>query len=135
VHAALEPYVVDDSRIHLSVEDLPVRSDLTLTLTLALHELATNAAKYGALSSATGRVNLTARVEPGEGGREFALIWEEEGGPPVQPPTYVGFGTTMLDKALQYQHRGRTELIWREAGLLCRLRLPLSEVTAGSRGA
>jgi PAS domain S-box-containing protein len=127
VHAALEPYIVDDGRIHLELEDLPVRPDFALTLTIALHELATNAAKYGAWSSPTGRVTLSARVEPGATGTEFHLDWQEDGGPPVQPPTSVGFGTTMLKQAITYQHQGRTELIWREAGLLCRLRLPLAE--------
>jgi two-component sensor histidine kinase len=132
VHAALEPYVVDGSRIHFDIEDLSIRSEFALTLTLALHELATNAAKYGALSSATGRVRLTARVDPAERGQEFSLVWEEEGGPPVQPPTFAGFGTTMLGQAMEFQHQGRTELIWRETGLLCRLRLPLSEITIAS---
>jgi two-component sensor histidine kinase len=47
----------------------------------------------------------------------------------VQPPQYTGFGTTLLGKAMEYQHQGRAELIWREAGLLCRLRLPVSEIT------
>jgi PAS domain S-box-containing protein len=129
VQAALEPYLVDGGRIHLQVEDLPIRSDLALTLTLALHELATNAAKYGALSRASGQVKLTARVEPGESGQEFSLVWDEAGGPPVQPPEYMGFGTTLLGKAMQYQHQGRAELIWRKSGLLCRLRLPVSEMT------
>ena len=128
VHAALEPYLVDGSRIHVEIEDLPIRSDFALTLTLALHELATNAAKYGALSTADGRVRLTARIEPGESGQEFSLDWEEQGGPPVQAPKSTGFGTTMLSQAVEYQHRGRTELIWRESGLVCRLRLPLSEI-------
>jgi PAS domain S-box-containing protein len=129
VHAALEPYLVAGGGIHLDVEDLPIRSDFALTLTLALHELATNAAKYGALSSATGEVRLTACVEPGGNGPEFSLVWDEEGGPPVQPPQYTGFGTTLLGKAMEYQHQGRAELIWRETGLLCRLRLPVSEIT------
>ena len=47
----------------------------------------------------------------------------------MQPPSYAGFGTTMLGKAMAYQHQGRTELIWRETGVVCRLRLPLSEMT------
>jgi PAS domain S-box-containing protein len=128
VHAALEPYLLDNGRIQLDVQDLPITSEFALTLTLALHELATNAAKYGALSSATGRVKLGARVEPAEAGQEFSLLWQEEGGPPVQPPTTTGFGTSMLGQALEYQHQGRTELIWRESGLICRLRLPLAEV-------
>jgi PAS domain S-box-containing protein len=129
VHAALEPYLVDGSRIRLDVEDLPVRSDFALTLTIALHELATNAAKYGALSSATGRAMLTARVQPAETGAEFLLEWQEDGGPPVQPPKTVGFGITMLNQAITYQHHGQTELIWCAAGLQCRLRLPLCEIT------
>jgi PAS domain S-box-containing protein len=129
VQAALEPYLLDAGRIDIDVQDLPIRPEFALTLTLALHELATNASKYGALSSATGRVRLSARIQPAATGEEFLLVWQEDGGPPVQPPSTAGFGTTMLGKALEYQHQGQTELIWREAGLLCRLKLPLSEVT------
>ncbi|HLT02401.1 MAG TPA: PAS domain S-box protein [Geminicoccaceae bacterium] len=131
VHAALEPYLVNGSRIDLDVDDLPIRPDLALTLTLALHELATNAAKYGALYTPKGRVRLSAHVEQPEGGeQEFVLLWEEEGGPPVQEPKVAGFGTTLLGKAMEYQHQGRAELIWRESGLRCRLRLPLSEMAS-----
>jgi PAS domain S-box-containing protein len=129
VHAALEPYLVDPGRIDIDVDDLPVRSEFALTLTLALHELATNASKHGALSGAAGRVRLSARIESAQTGKEFVLVWQEDGGPPVQPPTTAGFGTTLLGKALEYQHQGRTELSWRTAGLLYRLALPLSEVT------
>ncbi len=134
VHAALEPYLVDAGRIDIEVQDLPVRAEFALTLTLALHELATNASKYGALSGASGRVRLSARIERAATGEEFVLVWQEDGGPPVQPPTTAGFGTTLLGKALEYQHQGQTELIWRTAGLLCRLRLPLSEVTVTPSG-
>jgi PAS domain S-box-containing protein len=134
VQAALEPYLVDAARIYVDVQDLPVRSEFALTLTLALHELATNASKYGALSSATGRVRLSARIEPAKRGEEFLLLWQEDGGPPVQPPTTAGFGTTMLGKAFEYQHRGNADLIWRATGLLCRLRLPLSEVIVPPSG-
>jgi PAS domain S-box-containing protein len=134
VHAPLEPYLVDAGRIDIDVQDLPVRAEFALTLTLALHELATNASKHGALSGATGRVRLSARIERAETGEEFVLVWQEDGGPPVRPPTTAGFGTTMLGKALEYQHQGQTELIWRVAGLLCRFRLPLSEVTVTPSG-
>jgi PAS domain S-box-containing protein len=126
VQGALQPYLGDDGRIHLDVEDLAIGPELAFTLTLALHELATNAVKYGALSEAAGRVTLTASPEAGATGEELCLVWQEDDGPPVRPPETTGFGTAMLSRAMQYQHQGRTELIWRESGLLCRLHLPLS---------
>jgi two-component sensor histidine kinase len=126
IQGALKPYLEDGGRIRLDVEDLPIGPEAAFTLTLALHELATNAVKYGALSDAAGRVTLTARPEAGTTGEELCLVWQEEGGPPVRPPETTGFGTTMLSRAIKYQHQGRTELIWSENGLLCRLHLPLS---------
>ena len=126
VQGALEPYRGEGSRIRLDLQDLPIGPELAFTLTLALHELATNAAKHGALSTAAGRVTLTASAEPGATGEELCLVWQEDGGPPVRPPTTTGFGTTMLSRALEYQHQGRSELIWRDNGLLCRLHLPLA---------
>src|SRR5690606_12130236 len=129
VHAALEPYLVNGSRIDLDVDDLPIRPDLALTLTLALHELATNAAKYGSLSKPKGGVSLSVHIEQLENVEQaFVLLWEEEGEPTVQEPKVAGFGPTLLGKAMEYQHRGRAELTWRESGLRCRLRLPLSEM-------
>jgi PAS domain S-box-containing protein len=124
VRAALEPYLGEGSRIDLDLRELTVKSEVAFTLTLALHELATNAVKYGALSSPTGRVTLTASVEADATG--LCLVWQEDQGPKVRPPETAGFGTTILSRAIQYQHQGRTELIWRESGLLCRLHLPLS---------
>ena len=123
VHATLGPHLGDGSRIDLDVQDLPIGQASAQTVALALHELATNAAKYGALSSPAGRVVLTARVEAGEGGEELAIVWQEDGGPPVQEPETTGFGTSMLSTAAV----GRSELIWRPSGLVCRLRLPLTE--------
>jgi two-component sensor histidine kinase len=126
VHGALEPYLGEGSRIRLDLQDPPVGPELAFTLTLALHELATNAVKHGALSDPKGRVTLTARTEAGAAGEELCLVWQEDGGPPTRPPETTGFGTTLLGRAMQYQHQGRSELLWRENGLLCRLHLPLS---------
>ena len=96
------------------------------TFALVLHELATNAEKHGALSTPVGRVTLTARVEQGAGGGdELRVVWAEAGGPPVHRPERTGFGTTLLARAIEYQHGGRVELDWREGGLVCDLRLPL----------
>jgi len=132
--AALGPYLSGRSPVQLDVEDLSLAPELALTITLALHELATNAAKYGALSTPAGRVILTARVERRDGVRQLCLVWQEEGGPPVRAPEFAGFGTTMLGQVIEYQHHGSTELIWDKKGLLCRVTLPLADPTAVPEG-
>jgi PAS domain S-box-containing protein len=126
VQATLEPYVAEHDRIHRNVQDLPLDPEAALTLAIGLHELATNAAKYGALSSPNGRITLTGRVEARDGRDELHLVWQEDGGPAVKPPTAAGFGTTMLGYSLEYQHKGRAELDWRQEGLVCRIMLPFS---------
>ena len=138
--AALEPYIAaaDDGRVRLEAADISLKPAVSLTLPLAFHELATNAGKYGALSTPAGRVVVTADVvgpEDGEGGgRELRVEWREEGGPPVTgEPARVGFGTTLLAQAIAHQHQGRTELLWRGEGLVCRLHLPLEEAVGSSR--
>lgn len=132
VQTALEPYLSEGDRIRLDVEDLRLNPEFALTLALGLNELATNAAKHGALASSAGRVTLTARVEPGESGDELSLVWQEDGGPAVDAPAVAGFGTTMLSQAVEYQHEGKVELDWREEGLVCRLNLPLARAVSSS---
>ena len=132
VRTALEPYLDEGERIRLDVEDLRLNPDFALTLALGLNELATNAVKYGALASPIGRVKLTARVEADQSGAEFRLVWQEEGGPAVDPPAVAGFGTTMLSQAIEYQHEGKVELDWRTEGLVCRLTLPIAKAASAS---
>ena len=132
VQTTLEPYLAEGDRIHLDVQDLRLDPEIALTLAIGLHELATNAAKYGALSSPNGQIRLTGRVEAGEGADELHLTWQEDGGPAVHPPTAAGFGTTMLSNALAYQHKGRAELDWRKEGLHCRITLPLANAASSS---
>ena len=117
-------------RIRLDVRDLRLNPDFALTLALGLNELATNAAKYGALASPTGHITLTARVEAGENGDEFRLVWQEDGGPAVDTPAVNGFGTSMLSQAIEYQHEGSVELDWRKEGLICRMTLPLAKAAS-----
>jgi two-component sensor histidine kinase len=124
---ALAPYLGASDRIRLDVRDLRLNPDFALTLALGLNELATNAAKYGALASPTGRITLTAGVEAAENGDEFRLVWQEEGGPAVNAPAVPGFGTSMLSQAIEYQHEGKVELDWRKRGLICRMTLPLAK--------
>jgi PAS domain S-box-containing protein len=123
---ALQPYLAD-GRLHLDIEDVTLVPELALTLTLVFHELATNSCKFGALSVPGGRVALTARVMQGAGGHELQVTWCEQGGPAVEPPEETGFGTTLLVRALEYQHDGHAELDWREEGLVYRVAVPLGK--------
>jgi two-component sensor histidine kinase len=79
--------------------------------TLALHELATNSAKYGALSKMTGKVKVSWTIEPDQAGSVLKFRWQERGGPPVSPPARQGFGTELLkgvfsDVTLEYPVEG-----------------------------
>jgi PAS domain S-box-containing protein len=89
-------------------------------LALALHELATNAAKYGALSTATGNVKLKWELEPDH----LVLQWTETGGPAVKPPSSEGYGTRVIGASIERQLGGRAGFDWRPEGLQCFLSLP-----------
>jgi two-component sensor histidine kinase len=101
---------------------------VTQPLAMALHELATNAVKHGALSVAGGEVTVRWTLAPvpvGEG-RMLHLHWEEGGGPPVrQPPARRGFGTRVLDGTVRAQLGGTVAMDWQPEGLSCDLALPL----------
>ncbi len=88
-------------------------------LSLALHELATNAVKFGALSAETGRVDIRWTRLP-DGG--FELVWNETGGPTVTPPTRTGFGSTLLEQVTSRELNGGTEIEYRPAGVHAVLR-------------
>jgi PAS domain S-box-containing protein len=91
------------------------------TLAVALHELATNAAKYGALSIPAGRIHI-AWSRPADG--ELTLHWVEVDGPSVKPPTRQGFGTSVMDRMIRGQLKGEFRLDWRPDGLVCQIKLP-----------
>jgi PAS domain S-box-containing protein len=101
----------------------------TQPLAMALHELATNAVKHGALSTAGGSVAVTWREEQPAavgGGRMLHLRWAEEGGPPVEaPPGRRGFGTRVLDGTVRAQLGGIVAMDWRRSGLVCDITVPL----------
>jgi two-component system, chemotaxis family, CheB/CheR fusion protein len=132
VQTALDPHMGEDDRVRLDIRDVRIKPDLALSLALGLHELTTNAAKYGALSNPTGHITLTAHLARGGSGEELRLVWQEDGGPAVTRPAVTGFGTSMLSQAMQYQHKGTVEFDWRKEGLVCRLFLPLATSSPGS---
>jgi two-component sensor histidine kinase len=92
------------------------------TIAISLHELATNAAKYGSLSAADGRVEITwSRTADGR----LSLRWIESGGPAVNPPTHRGFGTRVVENIIAGQLKGEVLFDWRVQGLVCEIVLPL----------
>ena len=112
----------DPDRIR--VDGPPVRLDAqqALSLALALHELATNATKYGALSNATGTVRVAWAIEGQPGGeRPFRLTWREAGGPPVAPPTRTGFGSRLIRRSLGNDFGGTVDVDYAPGGVVCTL--------------
>ncbi|WP_370693892.1 sensor histidine kinase [Methylobacterium sp. NEAU K] len=101
-----------------------------MILALMLHELGTNAAKYGALSVAAGHVVITWEVGDGGGGQVLRFRWEEVGGPPVTPPTRTGFGTRLIARSLAHSFGGIAELSYPPEGVVLTFEAPLDAVTA-----
>lgn len=127
----LAPFALGDShRTEVSGPSIPLPPSAAQAVAMALHELTTNAAKHGALSTAGGRVRVSWVVEDGW----LKIRWEESGGPPVRRSPRRGFGTTVLQRALSGSIGGRTVLSWRKTGLAADLELPYSAKTAAEDG-
>jgi two-component sensor histidine kinase len=121
VDEELAPYAMGD-QIALSGSEVQLQPATAQTLALALHELVTNSAKYGALSTLAGRLSLSWDIEADN----LLLAWEESGGPLVEKPTSRGFGTRSVIASIESQLGGKAEFDWRSEGLICRLSVPLS---------
>lgn len=119
-------------RVRATGPAMTLQPQVTLALALALHELATNAAKYGALSSAWGRVDVEWSATKGtdEAGQRFHLRWQEVGGPEVRAPSRRGFGSTMIERSLAAYFRGEASIAYPPEGVIFTLDCPLAE--AGS---
>lgn len=119
--AALAPHA-DLARFEISGPELTLSSRCALGLALGLHELATNANKYGALSDPNGLVSLKWSVA----NEVFLLNWEERGGPRVFAPTRTGFGAKLIERALAGYFSGKSKLIFNPEGVAFSLEAPLS---------
>jgi two-component sensor histidine kinase len=102
-------------------------ADLAVPVGMALHELTTNAVRYGALSVPTGYVRVQWRVSETEGVRKLHLEWQEHGGPLVSEPRHQGFGSTLLRRVLPMQCNAEVEIQYNPDGLRFRMDAPLVE--------
>jgi PAS domain S-box-containing protein len=112
-------------RFSIAGPDIIVPPKYALALAMALHELCTNAVKYGALSNAEGRVEVTWTVAEGKDGRELHLRWQERDGPPVMPPTRRGFGSRLIEQGLARDLAGEVETDYAVTGLVCVIKASL----------
>lgn len=140
IEQALQPYASSDgSNVRISGDEVLLRPSTALTFSLVLHELATNAAKYGALKKPGGLVAVDCTVRS-NGGRKLHLHWAESGGPPVQPPFRRGFGLELIERSVAYELDGQAIVEYLAAGLSCDITVPLTEsvgtwVSAAQRSA
>jgi PAS domain S-box-containing protein len=124
VEEELAPYRSDrGDRITMTGPSVSLQPSSAQTLTLALHELATNAVKYGALSSALGRLKVSWELKPST----LVLHWEESGGPRARKPAKLGFGTRIIVASIEGQLGGQAKFLWGESGLNCVLTIPRGE--------
>ena len=129
--AVLQPHSQrDQKKIRLSGEaNVRVPPPIAVNVAMALHELATNAAKYGALSRTGGHVDLSWTVTHSK--PVLHIKWRESGGPPVEQPEREGFGTRMIRRVLASELGGRVRLDFKRAGLECSIDAPLDAMASG----
>jgi two-component sensor histidine kinase len=110
-----------DARVQASGPKCLLEPSTAQAIAVVLHELATNAAKYGALSVPEGHIQVEWRCEPGS---PIVLRWIETGGPPVEPTNHRGFGSRVMENMIRNQLKGELRFDWRTEGLVCEISLP-----------
>lgn len=137
----LKPYAgaAGANRLSFKGSDIVIAADAIPVMSLVLHELVTNAVKYGSLSIPQGRIEVTVTAE-GEGG--VLIAWREVGGPPVQGAGSAGTGTALIEEAIPYQLSGSVQMDLKSSGMQVLIRLPQraidpssAEFQSGTRGA
>ena len=126
----LAPFGIEDERrFKLDGPDIKLSSRLIVGLALALHELATNATKYGALSKEAGVVRIEWNVENDWHPHRLHLNWIEAGGPAVEIPSRTGFGTQLIQRVLAHQTGGTAKLSYEPEGVRFSVVAPLPDPT------
>ena len=129
IRRQIGPYVaMDRDQLVLDGDDMTLAPNLAHALGLVLHELTTNAAKYGALSTVAGRIEIAWREVHDGCPPHVRLTWREVGGPPVVPPTQTGFGSRLIETSLSHALDGRARISYDLAGLHAVLLIPKGDV-------
>ena len=121
----------ENSQFTITGPDIFLKPEAAQNIGLAIHELSTNAAKYGALSVPTGHVTIAWARRPVEAGGGFELSWTEKGGPPVTTPTARGFGTLVIERNMARALDGEVTMTFAPAGLICHVTVPEQHLTPG----
>ena len=125
IEEEVAPYrKADGRRVRITGPILALGPAAAQPIAMAVHELATNAAKYGALSAPQGRVAVEWRLD----GAALSLVWSESGGPPVTPPTRHGLGTSVIQRSIADQLGGTVRFDWRAQGLHCAITIPVDQL-------
>ena len=124
VHQELAPYA-NSSNTEIQGSDDILSADAGQAIGMVLHELATNAAKYGALSNKDGRVRVYWRQQQNEQGEnQLRIEWQERDGPLVEPQSQCGYGTVMIREIIPHELGGAVELVHSREGVHCKLEIP-----------
>ena len=117
----------DGERFVITGEPIRFAPKAAMDLCIVFNELATNALKYGALSSVGGSVHIDWNREPGPQGAQLLVNWRELGGPAVKAPSHRGFGTRVIERGLAHELGGKGHLDYQPEGLVCTMNIPLPE--------
>jgi two-component sensor histidine kinase len=125
---AVQPFLPNaPERIRMNGPAVPLSPRLAVVLSMIVHEIATNAAKYGALSNETGRVTLEWEVIADTPKPRLRLIWTEIGGPPVTEPVRRGFGSRLIERSARDQLGGEATVDFLPRGVVCTVTCTLDE--------
>jgi PAS domain S-box-containing protein len=127
VNGALKPFEVVAGRTqHFKItgDDIRLPAKATLALGIALHELATNAVKYGAFANEAGCILIEWTTQTTSEGKRLILRWEEKDGPPVTAPSHKGFGSQVIERGLAHELGGKVKVDYRPEGLICIIDIP-----------
>ena len=118
-----------EDKVHIQGPEVMLNPRAALNLTMVLNELATNAAKYGALSAEGGSLSISWQLSKGVDQMMVDLTWQERGGPAVEAPRRRGFGTRLMERCIERDLGGELDLVFEPVGLSCRMSIPLPGMT------